>query len=91
MSFPRTAHYPLDKIKFRCVPPAFHDVVEDTPPESQTIKHANLIHNTQCITEFDPGFSVVFINEIEALLDVMTKGDPNLHKQAIQSVARYRE
>jgi (p)ppGpp synthase/HD superfamily hydrolase len=46
--------------------------------EAQTIKVADLIHNTGSIAEHDPEFAKVFIPEANALLAVLTKADPVL-------------
>lgn len=51
-------------------------------PRSQTIKLADLIHNTVCITQYDPGFAVTYLEEKRRLLDVMTDGDPDLYRIA---------
>lgn len=48
------------------------------PAEAQTIKLADLISNTRCITEHDPKFAKLYIREKELLLDVLTKGDKGL-------------
>jgi hypothetical protein len=47
-------------------------------PAAQTIKYADLIHNTESIARFDPGFARVYLKEKEALLSVMRMGDPIL-------------
>lgn len=55
-------------------------------PEAQTIKLADLISNTASIVGHDPNFAVVYLREKQALLDVMTKGCPDLHAIAQQQV-----
>lgn len=55
-------------------------------PEAQTIKLADLIDNTRSIVQHDPGFAVVYLQEKEALLKVLTKGSPTLHVIATQHV-----
>lgn len=52
------------------------------PPEAQTIKLADLIDNTASITRHDPHFSVRYMREKRALLEVMTNGDPVLNARA---------
>lgn len=47
-------------------------------PEAQTIKLADLLHNTSSIVVHDPGFARVYLREKEALLRVLTQGDPGL-------------
>lgn len=51
-------------------------------PEGQTIKLADLISNTRSIAQNDPDFSKVYFYEKEALLCVLTKGDPRLMARA---------
>ena len=43
-------------------------------PLGQTIKLADLIHNTESITVHDPSFAKVYLAEKRLLLDVLTKG-----------------
>ena len=52
------------------------------PAEAQTIKYADLISNTRSIAEHDPDFAKTYLKEKQLLLEVMTKGDPELYKQA---------
>ena len=58
----------------------------DAPAEAQTIKLADLIHNTESIEKHDPSFYKVYKQEKIALLDVLTKGDITLRKIAQQQV-----
>jgi hypothetical protein len=44
---------------------------------------ADLIDNTKSIVEFDPNFAIVYLKEKQLLLEVLTKGDATLHKQAL--------
>lgn len=48
--------------------------------EVQTIKLADLAHNTESIVEHDPKFAKVYLKEKWDLLGVLTKGYPNLHR-----------
>lgn len=48
----------------------------------QTIKYADLISNTSSIVKHDPKFAVTYLAEKRALLEAMTKGDPNLRALA---------
>jgi (p)ppGpp synthase/HD superfamily hydrolase len=50
--------------------------------EGQTIKLADLIHNTASITKYDPDFARVYLHEKRLLLPLMTKADRGLWKQA---------
>lgn len=54
------------------------DHIAQSPAEAQTIKLADLIDNSLTITEYDPGFAMVYLNEKRLLLEVLTKGDKNL-------------
>jgi len=56
------------------------------PAEAQTIKLADLIHNTKSIEEHDPDFWKAYKQEKIALLAVLTKGDPTLRKIAQQQI-----
>jgi (p)ppGpp synthase/HD superfamily hydrolase len=58
----------------------------DAPAEVQTIKLADLISNTSTIVRFDPSFAKVYLEEKRLLLEVMTKGDPELHARASRIV-----
>lgn len=46
----------------------------------QTVKYADLLHNTMSIVEHDPSFSKVYVVEKSNLLLSMDKGDPVLRK-----------
>jgi len=50
--------------------------------DAQTIKLADLIHNSESIMEHDPGFARIYMKEKEALLKVLIRGDKTLHKRA---------
>lgn len=50
--------------------------------DGQTIKLADLIHNTQSIVKYDKNFAVRYLREKEKLLEVLTKGSRVLHKRA---------
>lgn len=50
--------------------------------EGQTIKLADLIDNSRTIKEHDPEFAKVYMREKRALLEVLTKGDLGLQRQA---------
>jgi (p)ppGpp synthase/HD superfamily hydrolase len=51
-------------------------------PSAKTIKLADLIHNSQSILQFDPGFARVYLREKRLLLDVLQEGDKELMRQA---------
>lgn len=58
----------------------------DQPAEVQTIKLADLIHNTASIAEFDPSFYKVYKQEKIKLLKILTKGDRTLMFRAQQQI-----
>jgi len=51
-------------------------------PRAKTVKLADLIHNTKSIVAFDPGFAWKYLEEKEALLEVLTEGNPVLYELA---------
>lgn len=55
----------------------------EAPPEAQTIKLADLIHNTETIRLYDPDFWKVYRQEKWELLAVMDKGDTALYARAL--------
>jgi hypothetical protein len=61
------------------------------PPAAQTVKVADLISNTKSITEYDPNFANVYINEKALLLEGLKKADPDLRKRAWAQVNKFRE
>jgi (p)ppGpp synthase/HD superfamily hydrolase len=52
------------------------------PAKAQTIKLADLIDNTSSITRYDPDFSVRYMREKRALLEIMTLGNSLLYDRA---------
>ena len=58
----------------------------NAPAEAQTIKLADLIHNSISIAEHDPNFWKVYREEKVELLKVLTKGDKSLMYRAQQQV-----
>jgi len=48
----------------------------------QTVKYADLIHNSASIEKFDPDFAHVYLKEKKELLAVVNKGEPRLYKMA---------
>jgi (p)ppGpp synthase/HD superfamily hydrolase len=63
----------------------------DASPRAQTIKLADLIHNSGSIAEYDPSFAKVYMPEKAALLEVLTAGDPVLYAKAKAIVEDYFE
>jgi (p)ppGpp synthase/HD superfamily hydrolase len=52
------------------------------PALAHTVKLADVIDNAEDIAENDPHFARVFLREMEALLAVLTAGDPQLLAEA---------
>ena len=74
----------------RAVRKAFdRDRIAMAPPAVQTIKLADLIHNSGSISKHDPGFARIYMQEKRELLAVLTQGDPALHKRATAIVDNY--
>lgn len=63
----------------------------ETPAWIQTIKYADLIHNTRSIVKYDKDFSVVYLKEKEVLLNAMRKGDAGLYAKAVLSLLNAQE
>jgi len=51
--------------------------------EAKTIKLADLIDNARSIVKYDHKFSMTFMPEKEALLEVLADGDPLLYNKAL--------
>ena len=60
------------------------------PSDAQTIKVADLIHNTESICEHDPKFAKVYLPEKAALLEVLTKANPRIVAFARDQLERKR-
>ena len=56
------------------------------PAEVQTIKLADLISNSRSIMQHDPEFARVYLEEKRLLLEVLTRGDRELHARASEFV-----
>jgi (p)ppGpp synthase/HD superfamily hydrolase len=46
----------------------------------QTVKYADILHNTISISKYDPDFAKVYLEEIKKLLPYLNKGEPRLYK-----------
>ncbi|GEN24570.1 hypothetical protein HCU01_25190 [Halomonas cupida] len=53
-------------------------------PRAQTIKYADLIHNTSSIVRHDRGFARIYLEEKRHLLEIMDQGDPGLRQRALR-------
>jgi hypothetical protein len=56
-------------------------------PEGQTIKLADMLNNGYDIVESNPGFARTYIPELEALFEVLTKGNPTLRNKVAEMIA----
>lgn len=63
----------------------------EAPPRAKTIKLADLIHNTESITRYDPDFARVYMREKELLLEVLTEGDEILWRRAHDALVAYKK
>jgi len=59
----------------------------DAPGWVQTIKCADLISNTSSIVMHDPKFAVIYLEEKRALLAVLTRAHPALHRIALEQAS----
>ena len=57
--------------------------------DAQTIKLADLIHNTLSITRYDPSFAHVYMREKRDLVMAMERGDAKLHDLASRMVSLF--
>jgi (p)ppGpp synthase/HD superfamily hydrolase len=62
------------------------DHLAEQNAEVQTIKLADVISNSKDIKANDPKFAKVYIEEMKALLEVLTKGDKTLYAKAKEIV-----
>lgn len=52
------------------------------PAAVHTVKLADLMDNAEDIAQHDPHFARIFLKEMDALLEVLTRGDPTLLAEA---------
>lgn len=55
-----------------------------TSPDSQTIKYADIIDNTLEISDEDPSFAKVYLDEVSLILKKLDRGNPELHPEATE-------
>jgi (p)ppGpp synthase/HD superfamily hydrolase len=63
--------------------------LSEASKSGQTIKLADLIHNTTSICKYDPEFAAVYMKEKKLLLEVLTKGNAALYDRAQRLVDGY--
>lgn len=61
------------------------------PAAFQTVKYADLIHNTESIVEHDKNFAILYLKEKEAILSRMRNGDIDLLFMAYESLKKAKE
>lgn len=59
-----------------------------TSGAAQTVKYADIIDNCREIVGHDPAFARIFLSECYALLKKMPNGDPELYKEALETVSK---
>lgn len=60
-------------------------------PEAKTIKLADVIHNAESITMYDPKFAKVYMKEKKLLLEVLKEGDARLWLRANDLIKQWLE
>ena len=60
--------------------------IEQTSPEAQTIKYADIIDNSNEIAQQDPDFAPRYLKECLAILKIADKGHPELYTIAVETV-----
>lgn len=60
----------------------YNGILSDACELVQTVKYADLIHNTSSIEIYDPDFAKTYLKEKRQLLIKLDKGDPDLYKIA---------
>lgn len=58
-------------------------------PEYQTIKYADLLHNSDSIVANDEKFAIVYIQEKKEILELMKWGDKNLYHRCLKKIFKY--
>ncbi len=57
-------------------------------PRAKTIKLADIIDNCVDICSHDPVFGRIYLEEAKALLEILREGDPRLHREAEETLAK---
>ncbi len=60
-------------------------------PAAQTVKLADLIANAHSISAHDPSFARIYLDKMEELLTVLSKGDASLQKRAQATLEECRQ
>jgi len=67
------------------------EYLRQAPCDAQTVKLADLIANSDSIVEHDPDFAVVFMEELELLLETLWGGDTTLWTLAYGKLMEYKD
>jgi hypothetical protein len=67
------------------------DHLSQASNDGQTVKLADIIDNTRDICKHDPDFARVYLNEAQALLQVLERGDQELLRRARKAIAKCAE
>lgn len=65
---------------------AYNKVLINSCELVQTVKYADMLHNTESINKHDPDFAKVYLYEKRKLLPLLNKGEPRLYKLVCQQV-----
>ena len=57
-----------------------------TSADSQTIKYADILDNSTDFAGDSADFAIVFLRECKTLLQMMTKGNPQLYQRTVETV-----
>ncbi|MDO5509269.1 MAG: HD domain-containing protein [Weeksellaceae bacterium] len=60
--------------------------LKEIHPDAQTIKYADILDNTQEIVVKNPAFARVYLREVKEVLQNLTQGNSELHKEALEAV-----
>lgn len=59
--------------------------------EAQTVKYFDLMHNTESIVKYDPGFAVKYLAEKATILKGMNKGNPAIYAKCKRSLKKAKK
>lgn len=65
--------------------------IEQTSPDAQTIKYADILDNSNEIIAHDPHFGPKYLHEVRAVLKLADKGNKELYKLALDTVNKNLE
>jgi (p)ppGpp synthase/HD superfamily hydrolase len=68
-----------------------HERLATISPNAQTIKYADILDNSQNVTENAPQFAPVVLHEYADLLQHLSDGEPHLYRKVKEQVVGYLE